>query len=304
MSKLLLNEKPLIVLPTLATKIGLNEAIILQQIHYWLMQKRNLRDGYYWTYNSYEDWNQQFPFWSKSTIKRALSSLEKQNLIIKGNYNKMKRDRTNWYRINYQELEKYNDENALEGLYYASERAETPIGSKWTNASGQNDLTIGSKWTNASGQNEPMDEVKMTRPLPETTLRLTTENNNEDYDKEEVLSSSFAEIVNLYEELIPGSLNSFVAQKLNQDFDEYGLDLMQKAFEIAALNNKRNYNYISGILRNWKNKGIKSIEELELHEGQRKQEVEKTEEELKQEQTLNEYLDLIDKHVPVYGKEE
>ena len=35
MSKLLINEHPLQVLPSLATKIGLNEAIVLQQIHYW-----------------------------------------------------------------------------------------------------------------------------------------------------------------------------------------------------------------------------------------------------------------------------
>ncbi len=36
MAKLLLNEQPLVVLPELACKIGLNEAIILQQLNYWL----------------------------------------------------------------------------------------------------------------------------------------------------------------------------------------------------------------------------------------------------------------------------
>ena len=36
MSNLLINESPLQVLPTLATYIGLNEAIFLQQVHYWL----------------------------------------------------------------------------------------------------------------------------------------------------------------------------------------------------------------------------------------------------------------------------
>ena len=35
MSKLLLNEQPLLIMPTLASKIGLNESIVLQQIHYW-----------------------------------------------------------------------------------------------------------------------------------------------------------------------------------------------------------------------------------------------------------------------------
>ena len=36
MNKLLLNEPPLMILPTLASNIGLNEAIFLQQLHYWI----------------------------------------------------------------------------------------------------------------------------------------------------------------------------------------------------------------------------------------------------------------------------
>ena len=34
--RLLIDEPPLMVLPSLAAVIGLNEAIMLQQIHYWL----------------------------------------------------------------------------------------------------------------------------------------------------------------------------------------------------------------------------------------------------------------------------
>ena len=50
---LLISEPPLQVLPSLAVKIGLNEAIILQQVHYWLLKSNNIRDGYKWVYNSY-----------------------------------------------------------------------------------------------------------------------------------------------------------------------------------------------------------------------------------------------------------
>ena len=49
---LLLNENPLIVMPTLAAHIGLNEAIILQQVHYWLLKSDKLEYGRKWTYNS------------------------------------------------------------------------------------------------------------------------------------------------------------------------------------------------------------------------------------------------------------
>lgn len=38
MSKLLVkDEKPIMVMPKLAMKIGLYEAMILQQVHYWLV---------------------------------------------------------------------------------------------------------------------------------------------------------------------------------------------------------------------------------------------------------------------------
>ena len=109
MSKLLLNEQPLLIMPTLASKIGLNESIVLQQIHYWnsINEKtnNNFRDGYYWTFNSYHEWTRQFPFWSARTVQRAITSLEKLKLVVSGNYNKLQIDRTKWYRIDYEVLE-------------------------------------------------------------------------------------------------------------------------------------------------------------------------------------------------------
>jgi hypothetical protein len=79
-SRLLLDEYPLMVLPKLATEIGLNEAIILQQVHYWLMQCGKERDGKVWVFNTYEDWQKQFPFFSLSTIRRTINKLEKNHL--------------------------------------------------------------------------------------------------------------------------------------------------------------------------------------------------------------------------------
>lgn len=149
MSKLLINENPLQVLPSLATKIGLNEAIILQQLHYWnevnKKQDKNFHDGYYWTYNSYDDWQEQFPFWSTRTIQRAINKLERMMLIVSGNYNKLKIDRTKWYRIDYETL-KYLEEYPLRHSVVINE----------------------TDWLNY------LDKVS--RPLPETT----TETNNRD----------------------------------------------------------------------------------------------------------------------------
>ena len=109
MSRLLINENPLLVLPSLAGSIGLNEAIVLQQIHFWISKERHLKDGKYWVYNTYDGWVKQFPFWSKSTVIRIINRLEKEGLITVDNFNKMKADQTKWYTINYNKLEEIND---------------------------------------------------------------------------------------------------------------------------------------------------------------------------------------------------
>ena len=108
MNNPLLDEPPLQVMPTQATLIGLNEAIILQQVHYWLKHKeksgQDYIDGHYWVYNTYDQWQEQFPFCSIMTIRRTMTKLENRELLIAGNYNKAGFDKTKWYTINYNAL--------------------------------------------------------------------------------------------------------------------------------------------------------------------------------------------------------
>lgn len=104
MSRLLINEPPLQVLPSLAKEIGLNEAIMLQQMHYWLLKSANEFTGVKWFYKTLEEWQTEFPFWSAMTIRRTLGSLEKQKIIKIGNFNKKKFDQTKWFTIDYQRV--------------------------------------------------------------------------------------------------------------------------------------------------------------------------------------------------------
>lgn len=93
--------------------IGLNESIILQQIHNWLNINEkadiNYYEGKYWIYNTISDWQDQFPFWSYDTVKRTLKSLRNMNLLLTGNFNKSDYDRTLWYTINYDEVSKLDE---------------------------------------------------------------------------------------------------------------------------------------------------------------------------------------------------
>ncbi len=103
---LLINESPLQVLPSLAIQVGLTEAILLQQLHFRSLISNNTRDGHKWVYKTYEEWkNEEFPFWSVDTIKRAIRRLENSGYIIStAAYNRMKMDKTKWYGINYTKL--------------------------------------------------------------------------------------------------------------------------------------------------------------------------------------------------------
>ena len=105
-TQLLIDEYPLIVLPSLAKAVGLEKAIILQQVHYWMKKSTHERDGHLWIYNSYRAWAEQFTWLSEASIKKHILELEKKGLLISGNYNKFVIDRTKWYRIDYEALAK------------------------------------------------------------------------------------------------------------------------------------------------------------------------------------------------------
>lgn len=87
----------------LAVKYGVEEAILLENISFWITKNaannKHFYDGHYWTYNSYEAFSKLFPYLSIPQIKRILKSLEDQGAIKTGNYNKIGYDRTKWYTI-------------------------------------------------------------------------------------------------------------------------------------------------------------------------------------------------------------
>jgi len=160
---ILFDEKPLVINTKLAKNIGLNEAIFLQQLHYWLEKTDRKIDGKKWIYNTLDKWQEQFEFWSITTIKRVIKSLKELGYIEVKQLSEDKRNKTNYYTVNYSKVAKIGQE------------------SESTNASGQSDPTHKTKmdsskkpsWSAPSDQNDPMYNVKS---LTETTTEITTEN--------------------------------------------------------------------------------------------------------------------------------
>ena len=151
---LLLKVKPLVISPVLACRIGLNEAIVLQQICYWLEDTTSGvdHDGRRWVYNTIDEWTEQFPFWSEKTVKRALSSLRGMGLIYVEQLKKTQHDRTNFYAINHASPLLSDGDNLT-----PSKRAIRPA---------------------RKGQSVPMDKVNL-NPSTGSTWAALTENTTE-----------------------------------------------------------------------------------------------------------------------------
>lgn len=86
-----------------AAEHGVNAAILLESIAYWVTQNEanqtNYFDGRYWTYNSRRAYAEMFPYMSKRQVDTAFEKLINAGLIVTGNYNKLAYDRTLWYAL-------------------------------------------------------------------------------------------------------------------------------------------------------------------------------------------------------------
>lgn len=122
--ELLINKDKVVMASVdLACVIGdCEEAIVLNQVSYWIERykeiNRNYRDGRFWVYNSYQKWHDDnFPFWHPSKIQRIFKSLENKGLLLSANLNSAGFDKTKWYTIDYEELQKmandYESKNTL-----------------------------------------------------------------------------------------------------------------------------------------------------------------------------------------------
>ena len=220
MSNLLIDDYPILVLPTLATEIGLNESIVLQQMHYWLKKSNHNYDGRHWIYNSFPEWQKHFPFWSVMTIKRAVYSLEKQNLLYVGNYNKAKFDKTKWYSINYEKLE---------GMKRPSYQNDTTSVSKRNDGVYQNDTTNTRDYT----------EIYSER------------------DRDDV-SHVFKYISNNLE-IIQSPLKAQQLEEAIKDFKDNKLEIVTVATDYCRENSK-GVNYLIKVLENWSKDGVDTKE--------------------------------------------
>ncbi len=100
--KLLIPESPLQVLPSLAIRVGLNEAIVLQQLHYLTLKLKQPPE-----LTLQELREESFPFWTTRTIQRATRTLAEAALLSKEQ--KKSTDRRIRYVVEYEAIERLTE---------------------------------------------------------------------------------------------------------------------------------------------------------------------------------------------------
>jgi hypothetical protein len=137
----------------IATKYGVNAAILLHNITYWIAknrsENRHFHDGRYWTYMSKAGLSELFPYLSAKQIDYALNKLVDAGLIITGNYNQNTFDKTKWYAL----AEPDEGEKC-------PETAQLPITTKGSNRLDKREQSISTKGSNRIPQKGVIDADK------------------------------------------------------------------------------------------------------------------------------------------------
>ena len=163
MSKLLINETPLVISPTLVIELGSFEAAaFLQQLHFWLGVSQHHHNGQSWVYNTQEQCVEMMRGTiSVSTAKRIVKKLQSLNLITVAQLHNNKWNKTNYFTINYVELvkleQKYSSNHCVADWFKVNQSS-------------------GSNCANRSAQDEPIDSAKVSQSLHKNTTEEYKQN--------------------------------------------------------------------------------------------------------------------------------
>jgi DnaD/phage-associated family protein len=234
-STLIEDDTVIVVSPKLAQLLGVSESIILSQIHYWLNKSKNIISGKPWVYNTYEEWQQQISFLSKSTIRKCIKKLEDIGIVESNNFNKSKIDKTKWYTINYKKLSGLLNENN-------NEETKAEVKNRPTNA----------KNGQSNGLNEAEEMGNSNTAIPDNTTEITHIDDNKCND------DGFEDIINFYSKNIrlPGGYELEKLKYLIEEFKE--AELIIFAMQQAISSNARNLRYVEKVLYNWRDNGIEN----------------------------------------------
>ena len=145
----------------------------------------------------------------------------------------------------------------------------------------QNDEEISdSKNDKKSTTNQHQMDSKSTTNQHQINTNKNVKNEKNDKnvknEKNVVVGDDFATIYNLYQENIEQIPSPITTEKLTQDMDHYGKELVAYAIRKAALNNSHNYKFIDYLLKDWRKRNLTTIKAVEQYEQQRQEQKEQS----------------------------
>ena len=257
-------------------------AVILNQFLYWAERTRDidkyieeeinrakssddsedlfLHKTHGWIYKSVDELKDEvMATVSIKTVKRRINDLIEAGWIETRENPKYKWDKTKQYRPNLINI--YNDLKELgyhlQGYKFDLSQLNTP---------GHSGLFEVDKLSSSNGTNCPFEEDKMTargghsdRALPEITTETTSEiKKNKKTEEEDHLLPQ--KIKNFYESEFKQSLNNTQEEKILEVCDD--TELIYEAMKVAKIYNAEKFSYILTVLKDWKERGVKSKDDF------------------------------------------
>jgi hypothetical protein len=169
----------------IAKEFGVNVAIFLDNIAYWTIKnianQTHFHDDHYWTYNTVQAFTQLFPYWTTRQMRTIIDECLKKNLLIEGNYNQKKYDKTKWYALTNNGLKMFNlhaeieishSQSHLSELTNEAQYSDAPICASKLNTDSSDKNIITNDITSSPGsfvnsdKSSPDSFVRIDKPIP------------------------------------------------------------------------------------------------------------------------------------------
>lgn len=185
--------------------------VLYSKIKNWIYRNEDknkgthFKKGYWWTYGAYEYWAEECGL-EIGTVGIHLRQLVESGILITDNHNRMKSDKTYWYRLaTNEEIKQVN----FRLLFYGM--------SKFKNADNLSNETLYRMYKNGMLEvlNKDVGDVNIEVPLPEDITEQNTEHNSNyktDYKSEDNSVNNTKEIKN-------SNLNSNDQTKIIEDYN-------------------------------------------------------------------------------------
>ena len=244
--------------------------LLLSQIIYWHLPNKSgeqklrvEKDGHLWIAKGRSEWFEEIRLTARQ-FDRASKILEDKGLIEKKKF-KFGGSPTIHTRLIWEKfLPMLNDVIFKDE---SNEKGSTNVDDTGINENVNSNSPIRemdfNEGVNSNSPNREMDFNETLRTITKNTTENTTENTTTNTE------SDVAEIIQFWDSNGFGINNTFGKESLllflNDDDFKNPKQMILEAMKIACGNNKRTGRYVEGVLKNWINQDIRSVEDINQH---------------------------------------